>query len=48
LEDNEIIQQKDDIENNYIDVQLCNTTIFEYKNLINNFASQKARRMNFG
>jgi hypothetical protein len=28
LEDNEIIQQKNDIENNDIDVQLCNITTF--------------------
>jgi len=29
LEDNEIIQQKDDIENNDDDVQICNITILD-------------------
>jgi len=29
LEDNEIIQQKDDIENNDSDVQLCNITTLD-------------------
>jgi hypothetical protein len=31
LEDNEIIQQKDDIENNDSDVQLCNITTLDEK-----------------
>jgi hypothetical protein len=40
LEDNEIIQQKDDIENNDSDVQICNITIF-YEEIKKNLEENK-------